>query len=186
MKCIHCDAVAIGRGLCRRHYQQMWKDRALDAYETQNGGPHTIKRRLLAKYRVTESGCWEWTARRLKGQFDYGMLWVERRPQRAHRISYEVHKGPIPKGLYVLHRCDNPPCINPNHLFLGTRGENVKDAASKNRMPINQDHWNTKLTEEDVNSIRQSPLSNTDLARTFSVNQSTICRIRSGERRSKL
>lgn len=187
MKCHHCERDAIGRGLCRRHYQQAWKAKALDQYLTENGGPHTLKRRLLSKYRVTPNGCWEWTGHRKKDVFDYGLIWVDGRMRRTHRVSYELHKGPIPEGLDVLHSCDNPPCINPDHLSVGTRGENVEDAASRNRFPLDEAHHATKLTADQVIEIRsnRSSFTNLELALIYGVNPSTISRIRSGERRAK-
>jgi hypothetical protein len=187
MKCHHCENKAIGRGLCRRHYQQAWKDKTLDIYDTENGGPHTIKRRLLAKYKISPTGCWEWIGQRKKDRFDYGLIWIGDRQKRAHRVSYEVHKGPIPEGLDILHSCDNPPCINPDHLFVGTRGENCQDAASKNRFPINEKHWITKLSVKQVNEIRilGKYLTYVEISKKFDVNPGTISRIISRTRRAK-
>jgi hypothetical protein len=77
--------------------------------------------------------CWEWNG--CTKPFGYGF--ISRRPsgnsELAHRVSWELANGPIPDGLYVLHRCDNPPCVNPNHLFLGDYGDNARDRAAKKR-----------------------------------------------------
>ena len=83
--------------------------------------------------KVDRSGdCWEWMAYRLpKG---YGTMRIaNRRKGLAHRISWEIHFGPIPTGMHVLHKCDNPPCVNPDHLMLGTAADNIHDMVDKGR-----------------------------------------------------
>src|SRR3990172_4237019 len=81
-------------------------------------------------------GCWTWTASKRK--FGYGaFVWADSEGRiiqgRAHRFSYELHHGPIPLGICVLHKCDNPACVRPSHLFLGTRADNNFDMLSKGR-----------------------------------------------------
>lgn len=90
--------------------------------------------RFWEKVHKTES-CWLWTAS-VKDGFPYGQIGHPgtRTPRRAHRVSWELHNGPIPAGLFVLHKCDNPRCVRPDHLFLGTQSDNLKDAYSKGRM----------------------------------------------------
>lgn len=91
-----------------------------------------IAERFWEKVRKGDAGdCWEWTANR--HQFGYGMFAVRNVPTTAMRVAWELTYGPIPSGLHVCHHCDNPPCCNPAHLFLGTAKDNLGDAARKGR-----------------------------------------------------
>jgi hypothetical protein len=91
-----------------------------------------------------ERECWSWTAAR--NSCGYGSFWDGRAVVQASRFSWQLENGPIPAGLYVLHSCDNPPCVNPAHLFLGTQGDNVADRKAKGRrggcLPANKTHCN--------------------------------------------
>ena len=94
----------------------------------------TIAERFASKYRVdAKSGCWVWSAS-IDGR-GYGQIsnTTTKKPMRAHRVSYELHVGVIPHGTMVLHRCDRPACVNPEHLFLGTQIDNMQDCANKGR-----------------------------------------------------
>lgn len=99
-----------------------------------------------------DSGCWMWLGSdQGKG---YGNVGHEGRTQRAHRVSYKLFVGPIPDGLHVLHKCDVRLCVNPDHLFLGTNADNVRDMVEKGRNNFGERNGNAKLTEDKVRDIR--------------------------------
>lgn len=137
-------------------------------------GPVTIE--WLKGFIVIDSNteCWNW--QRGKTYEGYGVVKQNYKMQFAHRLSFELLKGPIPSGLWILHKCDNPSCINPEHLRLGTPIENTWDAISKGRF----DH---SLSQSDVENIRASHDTQSVLAKRFGVNQCTISRIKTGKRR---
>lgn len=124
--------------------------------------------------------CWLWMAGILvtAGLPTYGMMWVGKQNQAAHRVSWQIHFGPIPDGLFVLHRCDNMPCVNPAHLWLGTQLDNMRDRSAKGRAPIGEKAGLARLTEEQVRAIRLDMRSNSALGRTYGVHRKTIEYIR--------
>src|SRR5687768_11211559 len=110
-----------------------------------------LRDRILERISKSAAGCWLWTAN--VDRDGYGYLNRGRLGEgnvRAHRASYEVFVGPIPPGLYVLHRCDVPGCVNPEHLFVGTQKTNLQDAAAKNRTARGERVSSAKLTADDV------------------------------------
>ena len=157
------------------------------------------KTRFWAK--VDKSGgadaCWIWTGARMpKG---YGRFCVNQRTGLAHRAAWRIANGDVPDGMHVLHRCDNPPCVNPAHLFLGTHADNMHDMAIKGRAAVvrvsGERHWSkktptkivrgerhgrSKLTEEQVRRVLTSDESGADLGRRFGVSKNTIYKIRRG------
>lgn len=96
--------------------------------------PDYLARKFATKH-FGGDGCWLWNGQ--IGKRGYGMIGVPKRYgpriQYAHRVSWRLHRGEIPDGLSVLHRCDNPKCVNPDHLFLGTAGDNIRDCVAKGR-----------------------------------------------------
>ena len=123
--------------------------------------------------------CWEWQGG--KDKDGYGKVSVKDVQTRAHRFAYQLEKGPILKGLCVCHSCDNPPCCNPNHLWLGTNTQNSEDSKSKGRKKLfalrGSRHHNAFLTEEDVVRLRQLRSRGwrvTDLANIFCVSKQLV------------
>lgn len=111
--------------------------------------------RFWAQVNKTD-GCWEWTGSLIDG---YGSIRLNSKPggsPRAHRFSYELHCGPIPQGLQVLHHCDNRKCVRPDHLFAGTQTDNMRDMVAKGRNSDvrGEKNPNARLSADDVAEIR--------------------------------
>jgi hypothetical protein len=134
--------------------------------------------------------CWEFKGS--KGRNGYGQVWSYGKIIRTHRFSWTIHHGPIPDGMFVCHRCDNPSCVNPDHLFLGTHLENMADMTRKGRgrnsgegRPGENNPCHI-LTEVDVLAIRNDPelskLSQVEVGLRFGVSRQTVSDIRSGKR----
>ena len=121
----------------------------------------TLAERFFEKVHInTESGCWEWTAK--KNKQGYGEIRVNYKHTRAHRVSFEMFNGPIDGGNVVCHTCDNPSCVNPHHLFQGTQSDNMQDMVRKGRQAKHVKKGNNAgstngqalLTEPDVALIK--------------------------------
>lgn len=134
-----------------------------------------------------EFACWEWTAYTNKS--GYGTTWWRGHMKLAHRAVYELAFGEPPADLCVLHHCDRPSCCNPNHMFLGTNADNVRDKVQKGRQfsPRGERHGSCKLSDALVAVIRQryaqGGISQRQLAREFDVHQSQVWRIVNHKRR---
>lgn len=123
--------------------------------------------------------CWIWIGAL---RSEYGQFRINNRGISAHRFSWELHFGEIPKGMFVLHECDNPCCVNPNHLFLGTNRDNVDDRCDKQRGSRGEKHGRSFLIEKHVIEIYQSKERNYLLAKDYEVDRRTISDIKSGRR----
>lgn len=111
----------------------------------------------------------------------YGTFRGKYEKEFAHRVSYKLYKGKICEGLYVLHKCDNPTCVNPDHLFLGTQADNMRDMCDKGRQnKLRGEVANSsKLTEADIRKIRafKKDISYVKMAKIFNISKSHLCRI---------
>lgn len=139
----------------------------------------SIHDRLMRKtIPVTECGCWIfYGAQTSRG---YGQIGIQGKSQLAHRVSYELFCGPIPDGLDVMHSCDLPICINPDHLSVGTRQANMDDMVNKKRQAFGEKNARARITEADVLAIRSYPGSLRETAKIFNVCKATVGHIRSG------
>lgn len=135
-----CDAPVSSRGLCSPHYNRRRKRGTLPPLAPKP----TREERFWSLIKITDNGCWEWQGA-LAGGNGPGKRYPQIGKTYMHRWSYERFVGPIPKGWLVCHKCDYPRCVNPNHLFVGTYSDNIKDAVSKGRWrhgpPLRPDQW---------------------------------------------
>ena len=121
------------------------------------------------------SDCWEWQS--TKNHRGYGKFWLNGRTDLAHRVSYLFHKGSIPDGFLVRHTCDNPPCVNPDHLLVGTVKDNARDAIERGLYPRGEGNGRAKLTEGQVSEIRrcwEAGETQVSMARRFGVSRAAI------------
>lgn len=179
------------RLFCSRKCRGVWESR-----EKRGANNHAWRdeaERFWEKVKKTD-GCWLW----IGGKFKYGYgAFGGRKHDRAHRVSYEMAYGPIPHGLFVCHHCDNPACVRPDHLFVGTNNDNIQDSVRKGRRrgaPLEK-NWvhlhpnavrgennpNAKLTRAQVENIRKTyvprKVTRIELASKYGVNKSCIDRI---------
>lgn len=133
--------------------------------------------------------CWEWTATR--NHTGYGRAWVNLGLHVAHRVSYQLSFGEIPKELEVCHFCDNPPCVNPSHLFLGTHKENMNDMKKKGRAvrQIGELNGRCILSDKEVDKLRylyeNKIETQVNLAKRFGISQAQVSSIVRYESRTK-
>jgi len=144
------------------------------------GKPHMPEvERFMAKVNKAENGCWLWTAYRMKN--GYGLFRTPERHVLAHRASYRLFCGTLDERD-VMHACDTPACVNPTHLSLGTRKENMQDAKNKKRMRFGETHGRAKLTNAQVAWVKATNGVQQEMADFLGVSQSHISAIRSHKR----
>ena len=176
--CVVCNnAPSIGRKLCRPCYNRARKNGTLHQFAQL--GPDDV---FESRIKKTET-CWIWTG--TTNDYGYGVFLLPGEiPVRAHRYAYEFFTGEkIPLGKIIMHSCDNPPCVNPAHLRVGTKAENNADTSIKHRHHYGLDHWNGRLTVADVAYIRASNKTQTEIATNFKISQSHVSKIKNGHHR---
>lgn len=168
-----CNQPHMARGLCMRHWKRLRR----------HGDPLqrlTRKHPTLDELVKSESEqCILWTGMvRTDG---YGCLTIDGKLIAAHRASYERFIGKIPDGMLVCHKCDNPLCVNPGHLFLGTHKDNTADMMAKGRNRHGNGVGTSKLTDDAVRAIREDTRGPSELARAIGVSKATISKIKNGK-----
>lgn len=183
-----CEREHYGRGWCRFHYQRAYLAGRLEDRPRELVRPTaTLDERLRHfGWTVTRHGCWEWNGGR--NATGYGQLAVGAgRPWLASRAAYTAWVGPIPDGQVVCHTCDNPPCINPSHLFAGRRRDNNRDMADKRRSSNGERRPQHKLKDVQVAEIRRAYIrggpTQRALAKQYGVSQQLISHLVRGSRR---
>lgn len=140
----------------------------------------TLEERLWDRVSVDKNtGCLLWGGH--CGHAGHGQIGANGKVLRVHRVSWEINNGPIPDGLNVLHKCDTPNCVNPNHLFLGSQKDNMADMKAKNRSTKGIKHGNSKLTDDVVRRIRKDRRRLVEIASDYGIAISTASQVRSGQ-----
>jgi len=125
---------------------------------------------------AASNGCWEWEG--AKDKDGYGIFSFEKKTARAHRVALQLSGIDVPKGGLVCHTCDNPSCVNPNHLYLGSNRQNSDDKVKRGRSLKGARHYMAKLTDNDVIAIRQSTETAVKTAKQFGISSSNVVMIR--------
>lgn len=178
-----CDRPVRCRGMCAAHYGRFMAGGDISAPLRVVFRGKSDKDRLISKTVVNpETGCWEWQAS--KTPLGYGQMRFQGTRRLSHRVAWILFRGPIPtdenayETMGVLHSCDNPACVNPEHLFLGNQQANALDAVSKNRWGkrgmTGESHGRAVVTEEQVRAIRASSASPAELAIQFGLSKGAI------------
>lgn len=186
MKCVvdSCEGKVVGWGYCQKHYVRVKKYGSPYAKKKDHS---TLKERFWRFVtKSSESECWEWQGQKLSN--GYGRISLGAKSlgsDGAHRISWKMHNNAeIPNGMVVMHSCDNPSCVNPNHLSIGTYKENTADMIAKGRKrvvsPKGEGNGKSLLNEEKVRIIKQSNLSHAALARELGVSPNCVRGVRIG------
>lgn len=180
-----CEKPKRGRGMCVMHYQRFMKYGDANYGENiRNHAPPEI-RFWRGVDKRGEDDCWNYVRGAQRGRYGLFQPGGKGSPHvGAHRYSYELSKGSIPEGLFVLHSCDNPRCVNPKHLSVGTPKDNTMDMIAKGRwggVPIGENVASSKLKDADVIWILNNKhIHSEELAAKFGVSRKSIVRIKNG------
>jgi hypothetical protein len=187
----NCENKYHAKGFCKKHYYKNKRlgDPLAGKTQTNSQSKAGTKEYISENSEIDINDCWIWKRSKIKK--GYGHPKFKGKSIYAHRLSYLTFVGEISNNLFVLHTCDNPACVNPKHLFLGTNQDNMNDKVNKNRQAKGEDHGRSKLLKKEVNEIRilwsaelakrargkAIQLTQKELAKRFKVDRATISRI---------
>lgn len=189
MKCsfVGCNKEVHSCGLCGAHYSQKRLGKELRPLQLQHHGLTEIER-FKKWYAEQPNGCWLWLGTRAKiRNQDWHGRWRSSSGtiEVSSRAAWRLMRGEVPKGICVLHRCDNPLCVNPDHLFLGSMADNVADMWDKGRarqgISRGEAHGCSKLTDALVREIKASKESGPKIAKRLNISTSTLYDVRNGK-----
>jgi len=175
-----CDREAKAKGFCTQHYKVFWRTGSPITKRPCYHEPIEIKFWRYVEIK-TYNGCWEWLAR--KDKDGYGSIRDGVKNKRAHRVSYELNIGTIPENKMIRHLCNNPSCVNPNHLIPGTQIDNMKDRRDSGNEPIGEKHQNHKFSDDVVRAIKKSKLTYKRISLIFNISESQVGNIKRGDQR---
>jgi len=173
-----CNLPVVALGLCNKHWRRNKKFGSPAAVSCHSGSFRGLSaEERFAKSVVKTDGCWLWKASKDKN--GYGIFRGELAGvmfTRAHRFSYALHTGDLLVNMHALHTCDNPSCVNPDHLFSGTNADNMRDKVQKgrSRAPVGEQNGHAILTERQVRRILKDPRPYAEIAAQYNVAASTI------------
>ena len=175
-----CNKQAKSKGFCTAHYKVFWRTGSPIAKRPCYHEPIEIK---FWRYvdKKSDSECWIWKGR--KDKDGYGNIKVGKKTKRAHRASYKLNIGKIPKGKMILHSCNNPSCVNPKHLRPGTQHDNMKDRKDAGNQSIGENHPNCKFSDKIVEEIRVFNGTRKEISKIFNMSESQVGNIKRGEQR---
>ncbi len=169
-----CSEISKIRGFCGKHYFGQLYSGKIKKLQRK-----TPEERFWSKVDKDKNGCWEWTGTILDN--GYGQFFYMGKNVGAHRFCYANFVGEIPDKFYVCHSCDNPSCVNPDHLFTGTPLDNMIDKVQKNRHYYGMDQKKSKLTDNDVKIIRlliSLNVKQKEIAKIYNISETVVSKIK--------
>ncbi len=184
----NCTNKARSRGLCSKHYLKSWRKSSLPNIKMKYTTTAASIRFDKFFKKPNDVLCWEWIGAKTK--HGYGTFYVEKnKPVLAHRFSYELYKGKIKQGYVICHSCDNPSCVNPNHLWEGTISDNNLDCLKKGRHKSprlnGEKHGKHKLSEKQVIKIKEMQkegISQRNIAKNFNISFQHVSKLINAQR----